>query len=122
MLRLPPRGTLSLECSVSRLMVPPKKLEWKHKDIVLTPKERPGVSLGSTKLAGVSHTKLVIVDLKRSDEGTYQCVTTTHDDNVPRPASVQLFIGETENVVKNMYFSLFYYFAWCHSTCQFVVK
>ena len=88
-LRLPPGGTLSLECTISGLNLPPTNLYWKHEHTILTPKERPGVSLESEKLSGESHTKLVIVDLKTSDEGTYQCIT-----DVSSPATVQLFIGK----------------------------
>ena len=47
------------------------------------------MSLEFEKLSGESHTKLVIVNLKSSDEGTYQCAT-----DVTRPAAVQLFIGK----------------------------
>ena len=89
MLRLPPGGTLSLECTVSHLIMPPEMLHWKHKNNILTPTDRSGVSLESQKLAGISHTKLVIVDLKPSDEGSYECVT-----DVSRAARVQLFIGK----------------------------
>ena len=89
MLRLPPGGTLSLECTISRLSLPPRNLHWKHENTILTLKHRPRVSLESEKLSGESHTKLVIVDLKTSDEGTYQCVT-----DVSSPATVQLFIGK----------------------------
>ena len=105
-LSLPSGGTLALECTVSRLMLPPKKLQWKHRYTVLTPKERPGLSLESEKLAGVSHTKLVIVDLKPSDEGRYHCVA----DEL-RPASIRLFIGERMLI---LCITLFY-FGVCHS-------
>ena len=88
-LRLPPGGTLSLQCTISRLNLPPKNLHWKHKKEKITSQTRPGVSLEFTKLSGESHTKLVIVDLKSSDEGTYQCAT-----DVSRPATVQVFIGK----------------------------
>ena len=89
MLRLPPGGTLSLQCTISRLNLPPKNLHWKHEKQILTSQTRPGVSLEFEKLSGESHTKLVIVDLKSSDEGTYQCTT-----DVSRPATVQVFIGK----------------------------
>ena len=89
MLRLRPGETLALECTISRLNLPPTNLHWKHGNTILTPEERPGVSIGSEMLSGESHTKLVIVDLKTSDEGTYHCVT-----DVSRPATVQLFIGK----------------------------
>ena len=88
-LRLPPGGTLSLQCTISRLNLPPKNLHWKHEKQILTSQTRPGVSLEFEKLSGESHTKLVIVDLKSSDEGTYQCTT-----DVSRPATVQVFIGK----------------------------
>ena len=89
MLRLPPGGTLSLQCTISRLNLPPKNLHWKHEKQILTSQTRPGVSLEFEKLSGESHTKLVIIDLKSSDEGTYQCTT-----DVSRPATVQVFIGK----------------------------
>ena len=92
-LRLPPGGTLSLQCTISRLNLPPKNLHWKHESTVLTSRTRPGVSLESEKLSGESNTKLVIVDLKSSDEGTYQCVT-----DASRPATVRLFIGKIRKV------------------------
>ena len=63
MLRLPPGGTLSLQCTISRLNLPPKNLHWKHEKQILTSQTRPGVSLEFEKLSGESHTKLVIVDL-----------------------------------------------------------
>ena len=94
MLRLPPGGTLSLQCTISRLNLPPKNLHWKHEKEILTSQTRPGVSLEFEKLSGESHTKLVIVDLKSSDEGTYQCAT-----DVSRPASVQVFIGKKTELV-----------------------
>ena len=89
MLRLPPGDTLSLQCTISRLNLPPKNLHWKHKKEIITSETRPGVSLEFEKLSGESHTKLVIVDLKARDEGTYQCAT-----DVSRPATVQVFIGK----------------------------
>ena len=92
-LRLPPGGTLSLQCTISRLNLPPKNLHWKHESTILTSRTRPGVSLESEKLSGESNTKLVIVDLKSSDEGTYQCVT-----DASRPATVRLFIGKIRKV------------------------
>ena len=88
-LRLPPGGTLSLQCTISRLNLPPKNLHWKHEKEIITSKTRPGVSLEFEKLSGESHTKLVIVDLKASDEGTYQCAT-----DVSRPAAVEVVIGK----------------------------
>ena len=92
-LRLPPGGTLSLQCTISRLNLPPKNLHWKHENTILSSRTRPGVSLESEKLSGESNTKLVIVDLKSSDEGTYQCVT-----DASRPATVRLFIGKIRKV------------------------
>ena len=68
---------------------PPKSLYWTHKGSVITPKSKPGVSIESEKLAGVSQSHLVVVNLRPEDEGTYSCVT-----DVSSPASIELIIGE----------------------------
>lgn len=93
-LRLPPGETLSLECTVSRLAAPPSSLYWTHNEQVITPEENPGVSLESEKLAGVSHSRLVVVNLQTSDEGTYACVT-----DISSPATVELFLEAEQSPI-----------------------
>lgn len=89
MIRMPIGHILTLECTLSRLPSPPSDFFWTHNEAVITPKDRSGVSLESEKLAGVSHSKIVIVDLKPEDAGTYACVS----DLAPK-AQVQVVIGK----------------------------
>ena len=88
-MRLLSGSALSLECQVSGLMLPPKHLYWTHNKLVLTPKNRPGLSLESEKLSGFSISKLVLVDVGLEDEGIYACVT-----DVTPPKEVELIIGK----------------------------
>ena len=87
--RLLSGSALSLECQVSGLMLPPKHLYWTHNKLVLTPKNRPGLSLESEKLSGFSISKLILVDVGLEDEGIYACVT-----DVTPPKEVKLIIGK----------------------------
>jgi hypothetical protein len=54
----------------------------------MTPKSDPGISIKSEKLAGMSHSRLVVVSLASQNEGTYSCIT-----DVSSPAYVELIIG-----------------------------
>ena len=74
------------------MMLPPKHLYWTHNKLVLTPKNRPGLSLESEKLSGFSISKLVLVDVGLEDEGIYACVT-----DVTPPKEVELIIGKIIN-------------------------
>ena len=80
--------TLSLECSVSRLMTPPSNLNWVHDNSIITPNERPGVSLESEKLSGISRIKLVIISVSRLDSGMYQCSADSHP-----PAKIRVIVS-----------------------------
>lgn len=87
--RLPPGSAFSLECQVSGLLLPARHLYWTHNELVLTPKNRPGLSLESEKLSGFSISKLVLVDVGPKDAGIYGCVT-----DVTPPKEVELIIGK----------------------------
>ena len=64
-----------LECLVSGLSSPPLSLYWEKGNKVITAKERPGVSLETEKLVGVSRISLYIGSTKLSDTGNYTCVS-----------------------------------------------
>merc|ERR1719249_302469 len=51
-------STVGLECRIQGLPSPPLSLYWKRGKRVLTAKERPGISLESEKVPGVSKTAL----------------------------------------------------------------
>ena len=87
--RLTSGSAFSLECQVSSLLLLPKHLYWTHNELVLTPQNRPGLSLESEKLSGFSISKLVLVDVGPEDAGTYACVT-----DVTPPEEVELMIGK----------------------------
>ena len=72
--------TLVLECSVTNLLLPPSKLSWSHvrerssgggREVSADFKR--GVSLESERLAGESHTKMVVSSVRPGDAGTYLC-------------------------------------------------
>jgi hypothetical protein len=90
-IRLPSGSILTLDCQVSGLIMPPTSFYWTHNEVVITPKNRPGLSLESEKLSGMSLSKLVVVNLTPDDAGTYACVT-----DVTRPEEVELYIGKKE--------------------------
>ena len=70
------RGSgVGLECLVSGLRNPPLSLYWEKGNKVVTAKERPGVSLETEKVAGVSRISLYIGSTLLSDTGNYTCVS-----------------------------------------------
>ncbi len=91
-LRLPSGATLTLECTVIGLGVPPESFYWTHNEVVVTPKNRAALSLETKKAGSRSVSKLVVVNLTPEDAGTYACVT-----DVTRPEEVELYIGEKES-------------------------
>eukprot|EP00092_Neocalanus_flemingeri_P084683 GFUD01106420.1.p1 GENE.GFUD01106420.1~~GFUD01106420.1.p1 ORF type:complete len:381 (+),score=137.72 GFUD01106420.1:161-1303(+) len=70
-------GGIVLECLVSGLSSPPLSLYWEKGNKVVTAKERPGVSLETEKVAGVSRISLYIGSVELSDTGNYTCVSDT---------------------------------------------
>eukprot|EP00092_Neocalanus_flemingeri_P001106 GFUD01001179.1.p1 GENE.GFUD01001179.1~~GFUD01001179.1.p1 ORF type:complete len:378 (+),score=135.13 GFUD01001179.1:223-1356(+) len=70
-------GGIVLECLVSGLSSPPLSLYWEKGNKVVTAKERPGVSLETEKVAGVSRITLYFGSAELSDTGNYTCVSDT---------------------------------------------
>eukprot|EP00092_Neocalanus_flemingeri_P045278 GFUD01050513.1.p1 GENE.GFUD01050513.1~~GFUD01050513.1.p1 ORF type:complete len:375 (+),score=136.67 GFUD01050513.1:135-1259(+) len=70
-------GGIMLECLVSGLSSPPLSLYWEKGNKVVTAKERPGVSLETEKVAGVSRITLYFGSAELSDTGNYTCVSDT---------------------------------------------
>jgi len=82
-------STVGLECRIQGLPSPPLSLYWKRGNRVLTAKERPGISLESEKVPGVSTARLFLSQVSHKDSATYSCVS----DLAP-PATVQLVVTE----------------------------
>merc|ERR1711874_637139 len=82
-------STVGLECRIQGLPSPPLSLYWKRGSRVLTAKERPGISLESEKVPGVSAARLFLSHVSHEDSATYSCVS----DLAP-PATVQLVVTE----------------------------
>jgi len=74
---IPSGHGIELECLVSGLATPPLSLYWEKGHKVVSAKERPGVSLETEKVAGVSRIGLYIGSTEISDTGNYTCVTDT---------------------------------------------
>jgi len=82
-------STVGLECRIQGLPSPPLSLYWKRGNRVLTAKQRPGISLESEKVPGVSTARLFLSHVSHEDSATYSCVS----DLAP-PATVQLVVTE----------------------------
>merc|ERR1719331_1925598 len=82
-------STVGLECRIQGLPSPPLSLYWKRGNRVLTAKERPGISLETEKVPGVSTARLFLSHVSHKDSATYSCVS----DLAP-PATVQLVVTE----------------------------
>merc|ERR1711887_174176 len=74
---IPSGHGIELECLVSGLATPPLSLYWEKGNKVVSARERPGVSLETEKVAGVSRINLYIGSTEISDTGNYTCVTDT---------------------------------------------
>ena len=86
---------MSLECWVSNLLLPPTRLSWHHNGdgVAITPTSKPGISLESEKLAGMSLTRLVLASMAPTDSGTYTCSA----DDFP-PAKVRVKVEEGKDI------------------------
>ncbi|CAB4069351.1 unnamed protein product [Lepeophtheirus salmonis] len=83
--------SVALECSISPLKSPPLNLYWRHKNTVVTPKSRVGISLENEKSTGVSHSRLVIQDVRLDDAGIYSCIT-----DVAAATSIELIVVDDD--------------------------
>merc|ERR1711872_538586 len=66
---------ITLECHVSGLVTAPSLLLWKHGDREITARLKPGISLETEKVAGVSRASLYLASVSLADTGNYTCVT-----------------------------------------------
>lgn len=66
---------VGLECRVSGLTKPPRVLHWERRGKILTAKERPGLSLETERLAGISRASLYLSKSELGDTGNYTCVS-----------------------------------------------
>jgi len=80
-------STVGLECKISGLASPPLSLYWKRGSRILTAKERPGISLESEKVPGISTARLFLSHVTSLDSSNYSCVS-----DLASPASVLLVV------------------------------
>ena len=66
-------STVGLECRISHLTIPPTALYWKKEGKLFHARDRPGISLESEKVPGVSTTRLFISHVTSQDSGEYSC-------------------------------------------------
>jgi len=80
-------STVGLECRITGLTSPPQSLYWKRGSRVLTAKERPGISLESEKVPGISTARLFLSHVTTQDSANYSCMS-----DLARPATVVLVV------------------------------
>jgi len=80
-------STVGLECTISQMAQPPLSLYWKLDGAVVTAKDRPGISLESERVPGVSRARIFISNVREDDSGNYSCVS-----DIARPASVLVIV------------------------------
>jgi hypothetical protein len=80
-------STVGLECRISGLASPPLSLYWQRGSRVLTAKERPGISLESEKVPGISTARLFLSHVSPRDTANYSCIS-----DLAAPASVLLVV------------------------------
>ena len=80
-------STIGLECRISHLSTPPTSLYWKKEGKVFTARDRPGISLESEKVPGVSTTRLFISHVTTQDSGQYSCCS-----DIATPDTVRLVV------------------------------
>ena len=66
-------STIELKCRISHLSTPPTSFYWKKEGKVFTARDRPGISLESERVPGVSTTRLFISHVTTQDSGQYSC-------------------------------------------------
>ena len=66
---------ITLECHVSGLVTAPSLLLWKQGDREIIVRLKPGISLETEKVAGVSRASLYLASVSLADTGNYTCVT-----------------------------------------------
>jgi len=80
-------STIGLECRISNLTTPPLSLYWNKEGKVFHARDRPGISLESEKVPGVSTTRLFISHVTTQDSGNYSCMS-----DIARPDTVRLVV------------------------------
>jgi len=73
---------ITLECHVSGLVTAPSLLLWKKGDREIRPRLKPGISLETEKVAGVSRASLYLASVSLADTGNYTCVTDVKSHTV----------------------------------------
>merc|ERR1711915_1138447 len=66
---------ITLECHVSGLVTAPSVLLWNQGDREIKPRLKPGISLETEKVVGVSRASLYLSSVSLADTGNYTCVT-----------------------------------------------
>ena len=79
-------STIGLECRISHLTAPPLSLYWMKEGKVFTARDRPGISLESEKVPGVSTTRLFISHVTSQDSGEYSCCSDIAQQDTVRLA------------------------------------
>jgi len=82
-------STIGLECRISHITIPPLSLYWKKEGKVFHARDRPGISLESEKVPGVSTTRLFISHVTTQDSGNYSCMS-----DIARPDIVTLVVSK----------------------------
>merc|ERR1711892_837680 len=77
-------STVGLECRISHLTIPPTSLYWKKEGKVFHARDRPGISLESEKVPGVSTTRLFISHVTSQDSGEYSCCSDIAKEDIVR--------------------------------------
>lgn len=78
---------VGLECSVSGLLEPPRKLHWERNAKALRMRDRAGLSIETERLVGESRTNLYLGQAELRDTGNYTCVS-----DITKPETVLLVV------------------------------
>merc|ERR1711892_108126 len=102
-------STVGLECRISHLTIPPTALYWKKEGKVFHARDRPGISLESEKVPGVSTTRLFISHVTSQDSGQYSCCS-----DVAQQDTVRLLVTKASPVSALTVHNSCYQAASCH--------